>query len=172
MADRKYRNLILGYGTYEGSKVPVIVVSCQGGDFDTPKDILNAFRKVLLDVAEGLVKEEEDAACSNCKRKTRTETARYCEFCGRPFRPPTTDFGEVAYGIFSEWFQMEAHEFNLWESLDYLGWQVGQITSGGFVRIDGFEQILLDDGFNDRFDECVSDAELGVIDFDEESRNR
>ena len=145
---RTYQNLILGLRTHESSAATEILV---GGNFDvgfdTPREALEHFQESLM----VLVKEEEEMelarlikveACPKCKQ----DNDEFCRFCGRRFEGPQLDLNTMAAAKFADWFQQQLHELEDWEGLSQYGWNLGWISRGGFVKLDGFEGYL--EGWN------------------------
>lgn len=176
---RKYTTLILGLGTYEGSKVTTLTV---GGwfkePFETPKEILTHFRTSLVAlVMHHAEVEEEHAICARCEVQAKDSMNRFCGWCGKRIKhTEPQDFNGIAAGRFASWFEQEMHELSDWELMEQNGWQLGWVTSGGFVKVDGFETILEDwedpdwkDNLGeDRswWDHVLSDCTLGEISLD------
>lgn len=138
---RKYQNLILGRGTYESSAVTELLVGGEFEDgFDTPREALEHFQETLMVLVKGLATQEEsEGVCAHCERRNHTPYDRFCGFCGRKLKNPERDLGAEASARFAGWFCLDTHELVDWEELAGCGWNIGWLSKGGFVRLDGFE---------------------------------
>jgi len=139
---RTYRNLILGLGTYEGSLMPTLSVAFLDGEFETPREILQAFRDCLMALVTETFKDAHADTCPHCEHKTRTLTANFCEFCGKPLKDGELDLNEQASLRFDRWFKQELNEFTDWDFFAMNGWNVTWTVSGGYVSLAGFDQLL------------------------------
>lgn len=136
------QTLILGCGTYEGGRVPEILVGGQFQDgFDTVRGALGHFRRCMTLLVEDKIQKDESGTCSYCSKKHATPLDRYCSFCGRRLRREH-DMYEDTSALFQEFFERELHEFTEWEALANFGWNVNWISKGRYVRVDGFDQML------------------------------
>lgn len=150
----KYRTLILGRGSYEGSHLTDFIVSCADGA-DSPEELLTAFAGDLMSLvaaefAGEYLEEEKDLKamthCPACNTQF-AEEARYCHRCGyrKDDAEPATaeEIKEAAAVRFQEWFERENHQFHEYEALFELGWECS-IIPGGFVCSSAFDRYLLD----------------------------
>lgn len=181
---RTYQNLILGLGNTEGAKATEMIV---GGNFDegfpTPREALEHFRSCIrMLCVQDAKHEERGEGCSYCEMRIKPEPLnRYCGFCGKSLKYSGSgepDYDAQAADRFRKWFDLEMHEFRDWEELANQGWQVGWLSTGGFVRLDDFAVRLEDwnpDDWEDHtsaasdrtwWEDLLSDCTLGEITLD------
>ena len=181
---RKYTTLILGLGTHEGANVATVTIGGEWSDggFETPKEALSHFRDCLVAYVTELAQEEEETGtCSHCSHNNREPLNRYCGFCGRQLKNTERDLDLEAAQLFASWFQRQSHETcNDWEALSSGGgWNLGWITAGGYIRLDGFGGFLEEwepEDWRDNlgegrswWDYVLSDARFGDLTMDAEA---
>jgi hypothetical protein len=143
---RSYQQLYLGCGTYEGSKITLLAVAAVAHDgFPTWQEAVTHFRACLIEVVKlrGEAEGCHEAVCERCIGVTSTETAKFCQLCGSKL--PSQDGHDLdseAAAMFISWFETELHEFQEWDELSAMGWEVSNVTSGGFVVLEGFNELL------------------------------
>lgn len=134
-----YQTLILDLGTYESASVTTLMI---GSDIEhaTPREALTSFRDALIAVAKEAI-EDDKSDCSQCSKKLASPEDRYCSFCGRHLKIER-DLNEEASSYFRSLWETQYHEFRGWENLVDLGWYVGRIGQGRYVRMQGFDGFL------------------------------
>lgn len=140
MTNKKYHNLILNVGAYEGAGLSSLILGTRVG-YDTPKEILTAFREALLAVVKEKLEEDAAGQCSNCETKLRTPLEQYCSFCGRHLKLKRNLDLEAA-AFFERMFQTQLHEFVEWDTFVDHEWYVGCFFNGRYVIQESFEQML------------------------------
>ena len=161
-----FRQLYLCSGCYESAKVTMISVAFDGEGFETWQESVLHFRASLLELAKqqrALRIERDQADCPRCAGKAQTDEERFCPVCGKALLGPTDVdddlLNEEAASIFCSWFNQELHQLVAWEALEGMGWRVADMTTGGFVILQGFDQALTDWDWDDPADR-FSNSEL------------
>ena len=143
-----YNTLILGRGTVEGANLAELIVCYVGDeDFDTPRAALTDFRNAICAVLKSRMKiEVDEGVCSLCEKRNEQPYDRFCGACGRKLKreQDEDDLCSWVAGWFQDLFKLELHEFSDWEEIMQYDWNIrgGGITSGGFVRLEGFDRML------------------------------
>lgn len=145
--DRVYTQLYLGCGTYEGASLTDIPISgyFEEGGFSTWREALEHFRDCLIDLVKEKQNKEKNV-CNICADLVNTNETKFCYACGHKLlseKNKTNNLNIESAELFRSWFSTQLHEFgDEWQMLESAGWNVGQRTSGGFISISGFDQIL------------------------------
>lgn len=164
---QQYHNLILTIGAYESSTLTNLVFGTPIG-YDTPKEIMIAFREAILNIIKEKIKQDESGVCSKCEIKTRSGLEIYCSFCGRRLNRER-DLNSEAASFFQGLFGTQLHEFIEWEWMADQNWYVGRFYKGRYFLKEGFEG-MLEDWENIDFDHLNTETQsAGLISPDKEA---
>jgi hypothetical protein len=136
----KYRNLILGCGYVESATIAQVIVA-SAYEYDSPKELLQAFRDCLMEAEKEVRGETKEGVCSTCDRDISHPEATYCAFCGSRLIEVIAIEESVA-ARFADWFREDMNGFTEWEAVHDRGWYIGILLTGGYVQIQGFERYL------------------------------